>query len=54
VTEKRSFLTRIKHALFGKPITHEEQRAANASLYRDARVDAHHEANNHRFGSPGF
>lgn len=31
-------LTKIRHAIFGAPISHEEQRAAQASMHRDQMV----------------
>ena len=54
MNDKPGFLIRVKHAIFGAPISHEEQRAAEASRFRDARTDAHLETRNARFHAGGF
>lgn len=42
-------LTSIRHAIFGKPVTHEEQRAAQSRPTRDPMVDAQYEVRSTRF-----
>ena len=54
MTDKTPFWTRVKHAIVGKPISYEEHRAAQQSLYRDPKVDAQLEMRNQRFTPPGF
>ena len=40
MTAKTSFLTRIRHALFGKPLTHEEAQARHEAQVATARSSA--------------
>lgn len=54
MSEKPGIFTRIKYAIFGAPISHEEQQAAQASQFRDARAEAHFEVGNQRFHTGGF
>ena len=54
MSDKPSTWTRIKWAVLGKPVTHEEQRAAQSSQFRDARVIGHHTPRDARFHAGGF
>jgi hypothetical protein len=54
MAEKPSTWTRIKWAILGKPVSYEEQRAAQASQFRDSRVMAYSETRNQRFHAGGF
>lgn len=49
MSEKPSRWVRLKWAIFGKPVTHEEDRAARSSSYVDARAVGHAEMRSHRF-----
>ncbi|KJL45157.1 hypothetical protein J2Y46_000018 [Microbacterium sp. BE35] len=49
MSEKPSRWMRLKWALLGKPVSHEEYRNAHSSSYVDARVIGHAEARSHRF-----
>lgn len=54
MTEKPGLWTRLKWAVFGKPVSYEEHRAAQASQFRDERTIAYHETRNQRFHAGGF
>lgn len=54
MTEKPTRWTRLKWAILGKPVTYEEQRAAQGTHYTDARVVAYAETRSHRFHAGGF
>ena len=54
MSEKPSRWMRLKWAVFGKPVTHEEYRSAESSSYRDARVVGHYETRDARFHAGGF
>lgn len=54
MTEKPRLWTRLKWAIFGKPVSYEEYRAAQSSQLRDLRTVAYHETNNQRFLGGGF
>lgn len=54
MTEKPSLWTRVKWAIVGRPLTYEEHRAAQSSLYRDERTIAYAETRNQRFHAGGF
>ncbi|MGU3646977.1 hypothetical protein ACLBXX_18620 [Microbacterium sp. C23T] len=53
-SEKPSRWIRLKWAIFGKPVSHEEYRNAQSSSYRDARVVGHYETRDARFHAGGF
>jgi hypothetical protein len=52
--EEPSRWIRLKWALFGRPVTYEEYRAAQSSHFVDARVIGHYETRDARFQAGGF
>lgn len=50
----RNALRSIRHAVFGKPVSYEEHRAAQASLYRDQMVIAQQTMRNRQVGGSPF
>ena len=52
--EKPSRWIRLRWALFGKPVSHEEFQAAQSSQFRDARVIGHAEFRHQRFQAGQF
>lgn len=50
----KKVLTSIRHAIVGKPVSHEEQQAARHRPTRDPMVDAQYETRSTRFTGMHF